>query len=363
VAELWMGAHPKAPSKVLLNGKRVSLADLIENAPDKILGPAAMKFGNQLPYLFKVLAAANPLSIQAHPDRETAVAGFERENLENIPLNAPERNYRDANHKPECICALTRFWGLKGFRKIGDMIALLDNIGPEGLETEIRDFHEQPDSEGLKRFFNSVMTLAADRRASVIKDTVRKAAAYSGDPVIQWVLKIHKSYPDDIGVLGPILLNLVCLEPGQAMYLPAGELHSYLDGTGLEIMANSDNVLRGGLTPKHIDVPELLRVLEFTDGDVEILTPRKIGSCESAYDTPADEFRLSVVRPDADGEVRFGNESATILLCADGAAIITGETDSDRHRLKKGVSVIVPAFVKNYRISGNAVLYRASVPS
>ncbi len=151
VAELWMGAHPKAPSKVVLNGKRVSLANLIQKEPEKILGPAALKFANQLPYLFKVLAAEHPLSIQAHPNRETAIAGFEKENRNQIPLNAPERNYRDANHKPECICALTQFWGLKGFRKITDVISLLDEIRPKELEHEIGDLRNRPDSEGLTR--------------------------------------------------------------------------------------------------------------------------------------------------------------------------------------------------------------------
>jgi mannose-6-phosphate isomerase len=364
-AELWMGTHPKGPSRVEHDGKWISLLELISKNPEAILGKTiAQKFDNTLPYLFKVLAAAHPLSIQAHPNLEQAKDGFERENAAEIPLNAPHRNYRDANHKPECICALTPFWALCGFRKISDSMTYFSKICPENIKAELGELHQNQNSEGLKRFFSTLMVLDTDRRRKIIAEAHRNAQAISDeDPVFEWIIRLSSDYPDDIGIFSPMLLNLVCLQPGQALFLASGQLHAYLDGVGIELMANSDNVLRGGLTPKHIDVPELLKVLNFNELQVEILRPQLANPYEYAYESPAEEFVLSTIVLDTDATYKSkGQRSAEIVLCVDGTANFLDTGTDTKIVLKKGTSIMIPSSVTGYQINGNAVLYKASVP-
>ncbi len=255
-AELWMGAHPKAPSFVNFDGQWLSLTELIAKYPQEILGnDVALAFNNKLPYLFKVLAAAKPLSIQAHPSLNQAKEGFERENDRGIALDAPNRNYKDDNHKPECICALSPFWAMYGFRNIPDILALMGKNCPVGLAGELDLLKKQPDSRGLKRFFTDLMTMDSQRQKRVVDEAVQNANQYSDeDFAFHWMTRLADEYPTDIGILAPLLLNLIELKPGEALFLPAGEFHAYLEGVGMELMANSDNVLRGGLTAKHIDV-------------------------------------------------------------------------------------------------------------
>lgn len=367
-AELWMGAHPKAPSEVRYENQWISLAHLIEKYPEDILGEdSAAKFDNRLPYLFKVLAAEKPLSIQAHPNKEQAIQGFERENQENIPLNAANRNYKDQNHKPECICALTPFYALNGFRNIPDTCRLMESLCPERSEDEFDGLLRHLNIHGLRAFFNGLMTIDDTRKKDLIGKVALNAKHQAkGDPISEWIVRLHNEYPGDIGVLAPVFLNLICLEPGQAMFLPAGELHSYLDGVGIELMANSDNVLRGGLTPKHVDVPELMNVLNFEERDVNILSPRKISAYESVYDTPAEEFILSVItvrdgRKDAVFPRTNPGGSAEILLCVEGSGVITDIKTDDTLEINKGMSVIKPAAAGKYRIEGNVTFYKASV--
>ena len=364
-AELWMGAHPKAPSMVNCEGKWISLIELIENNPIDILGKeVADSYSNRLPYLLKVLAAAKPLSIQAHPDLKQASTGFERENSLGIPLNAFNRNYKDDNHKPECICALTPFWALNGFRKISVILSLMEKICPQNFKKELDDLRNQPDQVGLKRFFNDLMTMDLHRQKLLINDAVKNAQKLSGhDQVFEWMVNLHNEYQEDIGIFSPVILNLICLEPGQAMFLPAGELHAYLDGVGIELMANSDNVLRGGLTPKHVDVPELLKVLNFEEREINILSAQKSSDCEYVYLTPADEFELFVITDDKGIDyISSEKRSIEIILCTDGKALISDIDNNIAIDLNKGVSVVIPACVKNYTINGKATIYKASVP-
>jgi mannose-6-phosphate isomerase len=364
-AELWMGAHPKAPSKVKYNGKWLSLLELIDkNSHDILGGKVAQKFNNRLPYLFKVLAAAKPLSIQAHPSLDQAKEGFDRENRLGIPLDAPNRNYKDDNHKPECICALTFFWALNGFRKIPDMISLLGKICPQGLKKDFDFFRQHPDSRGLKEFFKAMMIMDRTTQKQIISDAVKNADQLKDkNTAYQWIIDLHKEYPSDIGVLSPIILNLICLEPGQAMFLPAGTLHAYLHGVGIELMANSDNVLRGGLTPKHVDVKELLDVLNFEERDVNILKMEKINPCEYQYESHAQEFSLSVVEVKKDMNCYSPDKRCVeILLCTDGDAVVVDLAENKSVHIKKGMSILVPAVVKKYSIKGDAVLYKAAVP-
>ncbi|MDH3828905.1 MAG: mannose-6-phosphate isomerase, class I, partial [Desulfobacterales bacterium] len=235
-AELWMGAHPKAPSLAQHNGQWISLPELIAKNPVDVLGKkVAQDFNNHLPYLFKVLAAAKPLSIQAHPGLRQAREGFQRENALKIPLDAPNRNYRDDNHKPECICALTRFWALSRFRKISGILAYFTKLNLRQLEAELAEFKKRPTANGLKRFYTSLMRLDRDHQKRIVAEALGQARGFeSEDAVFKWMLKLAEDYPDDIGVLSPILLNLICLEPGQALFLDAGELHAYLEGLGIE---------------------------------------------------------------------------------------------------------------------------------
>lgn len=364
-AELWMGAHPKAPSKVKLNGEWMSLMKLIEKNPKDILGKVvAEKYNNRLPYLFKVLAAAKPLSIQAHPSLAQAKEGFIMENSLGIPFDANNRNYKDDNHKPECICALTFFWALNGFRKISGILALLEKICPQGLKSDLNNLRGEQNSLGLKKFFQAIMTMGRAQQNQIIADAIINSRKFTeDDQAYKWMIDLHKGYPTDIGVFSPILLNLICLKPGQAMFLPAGELHAYLDGVGIELMANSDNVLRGGLTPKHVDVPELLNVLNFEERELDILSPIESNECERIYSSRAEEFVLSVITLKRDLTCYSPtNRSVEILLCTDGEAIITDLGNNDKLAFGRGKSIIIPSAVKKYCIEGNATLYKAAVP-
>jgi len=354
-AELWMGAHPRGPSRVRVNDRWVLLSDLIAKFPNQMLGKtASARFHGKLPYLFKVLAAEKPLSIQAHPDKEQAVEGFFRENRKNIAINAFNRNYRDDNHKPECLCALTPFWALKGFRGLDETQRLLKRACPKNLHNL--------DVSGLKNFFNSLMTLSCVQKVELIAETLSSAYQYD-DPAFQWALHLNQKYPNDIGMLAPFFLNLVCLQPGEAIFLQAGELHVYLKGMGVELMADSDNVLRGGLTCKHVDVSELMRIVKFAVQPVSILYPEPVGKCERIYPVCAQEFALSMISlQDGRRYSSSGKRSLEILLCTDGTAEIADPDARSTIEMSRGGSLIIPAAVKRYEIRGQAVFYKASIP-
>ena len=364
-AELWMGAHPKAPSEVLVDGNWQPLPQIIEKSPAEILGKrVAEKFANKLPFLFKVLAAASPLSIQAHPNRDQAKEGFVRENRLGIPLSAPNRSYKDNNHKPEIICALTAFWAVNGFRKIDDIVSLLKEIDPSELLEEIKELEDNLDSNGLKSFFSTIITMEKQRKHHAVEEAIGYAEKHVDEnPVFEWMLRLNAEYPGDIGVLSPVLLNMVELVPGQAMFLHAGQLHGYLEGVGIELMANSDNVLRGGLTPKHIDVQGLLKILDFQEKEIVILEPEEQANVERTYASDAEEFRLSVITV-GDGRLYVSAEdrSVEIIICMSGRASVKNLENDKVLELTRGESILVPAAVRQYSIEGEAILYKASVP-
>lgn len=358
-AELWIGAHPKAPSLVRVHRRWVPLPELIAADPAGMLGAAAAaRFDGQLPYLLKVLAAERPLSIQAHPSRAQAREGFARENRLKIPLDAPHRNYRDANHKPECICALTPFWALSGFRAVPEILARLRPVMAARAAGPLDDLTRREGSDGLRAFFTWLMTLPAVQRETLVAAAAAQAAVLADrDPAFGWVRRLQVEYPGDAGVLAPLLLNLVCLAPGEALFLPAGELHAYLEGVGIELMANSDNVLRGGLTPKHVDLPELLRVLTFEERKIEVLRPAAVGPCEGRYASRAEEFQLAVLTVDGD-RVYSGpaRRSVEVLLC------VEGEGRLGDLALRQGQSALIPAAAGAYRLSGAGRFFKAAVP-
>jgi mannose-6-phosphate isomerase len=364
-AELWMGAHSKAPSQVFINGRWRSLLDVLRESPREVLGKkAAEKYSGTLPFLFKILAAAKPLSIQAHPDKEQARSGFLRENRLGIPLDAPHRNYKDDNHKPEIICAVTKFRALNGFRPIGEILSLLNKIRVPALSKQIDAFCSRPNRKGLRKFFQALMTMDGEPRLQAVQEIAASDRVQDdGSPIWKWMTELNREYPGDIGILAPVLLNLLELEPGDAMYLPAGHLHAYLHGVAIELMANSDNVLRGGLTSKHIDIDELLNILNFSNGKPAVLKPKKKVPPEAFYNTPAAEFALSVIDVDTAAVYRSAKtRSVEIMICTQGNAEITELPDGLMTKISKGISLLVPAAVKQYTIQGCARIYKAAVP-
>ncbi|MEU1084598.1 mannose-6-phosphate isomerase, class I [Streptomyces sp. NPDC005908] len=349
-AEMWMGAHPGAPSRT----GRGTLAEVIDAAPERELGPAAVaKFGPRLPFLLKLLAAGSPLSLQVHPDLAQARAGYEDEERRGVPVTAPHRNYKDANHKPELVCALTEFDGLCGFRDPLHAAELLDGLGVDSLKPYVDLLHARPEEAALREVLTAVLT--ADREE--MARTVAEAAAACdrlGGPYAPYAGIAHH-YPGDPGVIAAMLLNHVRLQPGEAMFLGAGVPHAYLDGLGVEIMANSDNVLRCGLTPKHVDVPELLRIVRFEATDPAVLRPEAGPDDEEVYETPTDEFRLSrYVLPEGGTTHDLTLATPQILLCT------AGSVRAGEHDLTPGHSVFVPAGEKA-EVSGTGTVFRATV--
>lgn len=352
-AELWLGAHPAAPSRVICDGAERSLVDMIDADPRGLLGADGLEaFGPRLPFLLKVLAVDQPLSLQAHPDADRAAAGFAEEQDRGIAHDDPRRTYRDPHHKPELICALTPFDALCGLRPIKEIQALLGELGVPELRL--------PGPGELAGLVCAILDAAApgDLVAAVLAASRRRAE--EGSPFAPSYLcaaELAERYPEDPGVVVSLLLNLIQLRPGQATYLPPGRLHAYLRGVGVEIMATSDNVLRGGLTPKHVDVPELMAVLEVRGGVPEILDGQPDEAGWSRYPTPAAGFALARAELDGSGPVTSEVRGPQILLCTDGALSLRG--DGVPEPLGRGQSVFVPSG-EPVAVTGTGGVYRAT---
>ncbi|NYI06161.1 mannose-6-phosphate isomerase, class I [Allostreptomyces psammosilenae] len=372
-AEMWMGAHPGAPSRLVRNGTPTSLDIVVGADPENELGKdVTARFGPRLPFLFKVLAAGSPLSLQVHPDLEQARAGFADEEARGIPVDAAHRNYKDANHKPEMICALEPFDGLCGFRDPRRTADLLDALAVSALQPWIDVLRTRPEEEALREVLTGI--LSADRQAFAATATEVAAAAErvaaAGGPWAEALAAyagIAHAYPGDPGLVAAMLLNHVRLSPGEALFLGAGVPHAYLSGLGVELMANSDNVLRCGLTPKHVDVPELLRIVRFASGEAEVLRPEPHGD-EQVYPAPIDEFRLSRLVLDqaaADGSpVELPTGTPQIVLCTEGRILLTpldGAADGAALELTAGRSAYLAATDGPVRLTGSGTLFRATV--
>ncbi|MER5845133.1 MULTISPECIES: mannose-6-phosphate isomerase, class I [Streptomyces] len=349
-AEMWMGAHPGAPSRT----GRGSLAEVVAADPERELGAATVaKFGPRLPFLLKLLAAGAPLSLQVHPDLDQAKAGYADEERRGVPADAAHRTYKDANHKPELVCALTEFDGLCGFREPLRAAELLDALGVDSLKPYVDLLHARPEEAALREVLTAILTADRDEMARTVTEAAAACDRLGGDHAPYAAIAHH--YPGDPGVIAAMLLNHVRLQPGEALYLGAGVPHAYLNGLGVEIMANSDNVLRCGLTPKHVDVPELLRIVRFEPRDPGVLRPEAAPDGEELYDTPTDEFRLSRYVLPAGGtthDLTLGTPQ--ILLCT------AGSVHAGEHELTPGTSVFVPAGEKA-EVSGTGTLFRATV--
>ncbi|MEU9708100.1 mannose-6-phosphate isomerase, class I [Streptomyces sp. NPDC047967] len=357
-AEMWMGAHPGAPSRITrttASGEtELALTEAIDADPEGELGaPTVTRFGPRLPFLLKLLAAGAPLSVQVHPDLDQAREGYADEEARGVPIDAPHRTYKDANHKPELICALTPFAGLCGFRPPTEAADAMDALGVDSLKPYVDLLRAHPEEAALREVLTAI--LGAD--PAQMSETVTEAAAASerlGGAHAPYA-RIAHHFPGDPGVLAAMLLNYVELQPGEALFLGAGVPHAYLDGLGVEIMANSDNVLRCGLTPKHIDVPELLRIVRFEATEPGVLRPEATPSGEERYDTPADEFALSRYTL-ASGAAPTDLTASTpqILLCT-ADTVTVGEL-----ALAPGESAYVPAG-ERVEATGPGTLFRATV--
>ncbi|MFN3005974.1 mannose-6-phosphate isomerase, class I [Mycolicibacterium wolinskyi] len=353
-AELWFGAHPGDPAWLQSEHGEQSLLEAVHDDPEGQLGTTTVaRFGDALPFLVKVLAADEPLSLQAHPSAQQAQEGFEREDRLEIPVSAPTRNYRDRSHKPELLVALGQFHALAGFRPVERTVELMRALAVSDLDPFINLLSGQSDGDGLRALFTTWITApqpdldvlvpaVLDGAIEYIRSGKKKFAAEA-----KTVLELGERYPGDAGVLASLLLNRVSLQPGEGLYLPAGNLHAYLHGVGVEVMANSDNVLRGGLTPKHVDVPELLRVLDFTPTPEDRLRPEIVrDGTELIYQTPAPEFAVSVLCVDGDHlgheiDAQSRHDGPQLLLCTEGAAVV--HSKGGRLTLERGAAAWVAA--------------------
>ncbi|EOE6865193.1 mannose-6-phosphate isomerase [Cronobacter dublinensis] len=354
MAELWMGAHPKSSSQVQdAQGNTRALREVINGDKTALLGAQVAERFGELPFLFKVLCADQPLSIQVHPNKQASEEGFARENAAGIPLDAAERNYKDPNHKPELVFALTPFLAMNAFREFSEIVSLLQPVA--GAHTAIAHFLAAPDADRLRDLFAGLLNMQGEEKSralAVLKATVE---SQQGEP---WdtIRFISQFYPDDSGLFSPLLLNVVKLNPGEAMFLFAETPHAYLQGVALEVMANSDNVLRAGLTPKYIDIPELVANVKFVAKPAaQLLTEPAKNGAALEFPIPVEDFAFSLhdlgTQP-----ASLAQTSVAILFCVEGEAVLS--KGDQRLTLKPGESAFVAANESPVSVSGVGRLAR-----
>lgn len=361
-AELWMGAHSSAPALVEQGDRTISLDQMIEKHPQAILGEKTIvHFGEQLPFLFKILDVRKMLSIQAHPSKKQAVQGFQRENEAGIPLTAANRTYKDANHKPEIMVALTDFWLLHGFkspaaieRTLQEMPAfqpLLPDFANKNITALYRKVMEMPQEE-VNQLLQPLKTQLEQQAP-----TDKNSADYRAFQAFREYTRPNGDL--DRGIFSIYWLNLVYLQAGEGIYQGAGIPHAYLEGVNVELMANSDNVFRGGLTSKHIDVPELLKSLVFEPVDPKILKGEALSDVETVYFTPAPDFELSKIELN-----KHSNYENNAVYAPEIFIVLEGQiTINDTLSFLKGeIFLVTPGATYTMETNENAVLYRATVP-
>ena len=354
MAELWMGAHPKSSSKVVdSSGQTRALRDVIDEDKRRLLGDAVAERFGELPFLFKVLCADQPLSIQVHPNKKNSETGFAKENAAGIPLDAAERNYKDPNHKPELVFALTPFLAMNAFREFSDIVSLLQPVA--GAHPAIAHFLQAPGADRLRELFAALLNMQGEEKSralAVLKSALDKQ---QGEPW-QTIRAIAQFYPDDSGLFSPLLLNVVKLNPGEAMFLFAETPHAYLQGVALEVMANSDNVLRAGLTPKYIDIPELVANVKFTPKPAtELLTQPARHGAELDFPIPVADFAFSLHDLSAT-PTQLAQQSAAIVFCVEGEAVLN--KDAASLVLKAGESAFIAADESPVTASGTGRVAR-----
>jgi mannose-6-phosphate isomerase len=354
-AELWMGAHPADPSR-LSDGRGLDVA--IAADPQRLLGPAvAERFGARLPFLMKVLAADSPLSLQAHPTTAQAEAGYAAEEAAGVAKDDPTRTFKDPYHKPELLLALTTFEVLCGFRPVEESLHCLAKLQVPEAKPTIAALARG----GLRAAIPQLLALSDRRRTTLVEAVAEAAAGFvtAHDPefinTYRWAASLAQTYPGDPGVVISLMCNHLKLAPGEAVFLPAGNLHAYLSGAGIEVMASSDNVLRGGLTTKHVDLAALIEVLDFTDGRVPVIHP-VLGPGGLRYPVPVDDFDLTRIQLD-EGTGTLTTRGPQVLLCTEGRAVLAS-ADGEL-TLERGRSAFVPAGAP-VSARGPAVLYRST---
>jgi mannose-6-phosphate isomerase len=346
-AELWLGAHPADPATVDGQG----LDAIIAADPEGQLGAAVVRrFGGRLPFLLKLLAADRPLSLQVHPNSMQALAGFEAEEAAGVPMDAAERRYKDASHKPELLVAVVDTDALAGFAETAETADFLEKVGWEPALRWVAQLREQ-DLRGV------VAEMLSDD--ATLFDELIVACKAEGSARALAIADLAERYPGDPGVLVALLLNYVRLEPGEGIYLAAGSPHAYLDGAGMEIMAASDNVLRGGLTSKYVDVDELLRILAFTPEPAPVVQPEAISTTTVQWPTPTAEFALSEVDPGDDPVALPGAGSPRVLFCLQGE--VTVAFGADELTLRGGEAAWSPASDPELSATGTGRLFVATV--
>lgn len=355
-AELWMGAHPNGCSRVELAGMPTRLSALIAGHPVAMLGEAtATRFG-KLPFLFKVLCADKALSIQVHPSKSQAEAGFAKENAAGIPPDAPGRNYRDDNHKPELVFALTPYQALNGFRPFAEILALFERVSAPSLTPLVAGFADALHESGLADFFRALLTLEASRRDEALARLKAYAERHREEETFALVCTLFEQYPGDPGLFAPLLLNVITLQPGQAMYLDACTPHAYIHGTGLEVMANSDNVLRAGLTAKHLDVNELMCCTLCQPKPLgDLLLQPQLEAGARHFEVPVPDFTFSVYEP---GQHWLEQSGAGILFAINGALTLCCDGQPSL-QLMRGESAFVPASIQHYQVQAAGSFARA----
>jgi len=358
-AEYWLGAHPSAPAKLESEGQLLSWYELMRQEPVKYLGDEVYKKFGELPYLFKVLDVKEMLSIQVHPTKEEAIKGFEREEAENIPIDAPYRNYKDKNHKPEVMVALSDFWLLHGFKIEDDLNRTLQSI-PE-FSSLLPIFEK----DGYYGLYKKVMEFSTERADEILTPLVKRElqTIHQKNEPGYWVNKLYANGFEgkniDRGIFSVYFFNIVRLQPGEAIFQGAGLPHAYLEGQNVELMANSDNVLRGGLTPKHIDVPELLKHISFDGIKPNILYPAVSDAGEINYALPVEDFAISALQLQKGQEYKCTSLSSEIILVMQGSV-----TANQQQQYKRGEAFVVLPDTE-YTVAATAdasLLYRAFVP-
>jgi mannose-6-phosphate isomerase len=360
-AEMWIGAHPDDPARWRDHPEQPGLDDLIAANPERYLGPAVMaQFGPRLPFLLKVLAADRALSMQVHPNFAQAQAGFAAENERGVAVDSPERNYSDANHKPELACAVTAFDAWCGFRPVEQTVRLFEALDV----AELRAYRDLLAGEGgLRATFTTMLTLQGDVRQALVRAVIagcRRLAGTGGEWSVEAAASVlaAEDFPDDVGAVLALLLNFVRLEPGEAIFLGAGNVHAYLRGVCVEILANSDNVLRCGLTPKHIDVPELLRVADFTPLAQPRWSPTLVSDQIGVFAVPVPDFQLARLELTGSDSTPLPVAGPSIVCTIDGELTVSAGTD--QVQVERGQAVFVSADAAPPRVTGTGLGFVAT---
>lgn len=356
-AEIWMGAHPNGCSEIEIDGKPTLLSDFIQQHKPEILSPQTAEQFGELPYLFKVLAAAQALSIQVHPSKQEAEIGFEKENQQGIALNAANRNYKDPNHKPELVYALTPYQAMNGFRSLAEIVDNFEQLNIQPLKPLIDALKREQNETGLEAFFTQLLSLQGEEKTDAVDALLSHVKASVKNETYALIEELSVQYPGDIGLFAPLMLHVLTLQPGEAMYLDARTPHAYLKGTGLEIMANSDNVLRAGLTPKHMDVAELAKCTKFVEKPAETLLLEPVDQGDILlFPVPVPDFKFAIFpQPHS---VEMSIDSAEVLMPLD-AGLTIENNQGISVTIDKGQSVFVPAYTGSYKLSSAGRVARA----